>query len=76
MAESEGSVPTAHKHELLDMFGTWPEGIREIVNRARRMAAMCTWKSAAAIKVRELLVSAVPERQWLAAYEHEHAYQL
>jgi 2-polyprenyl-6-methoxyphenol hydroxylase-like FAD-dependent oxidoreductase len=48
----------------------------EIVNRARRMARICTWRSPVAIKARELLVSAVPERQWLRTYEHEHAYQL
>jgi 2-polyprenyl-6-methoxyphenol hydroxylase-like FAD-dependent oxidoreductase len=48
----------------------------EIVNRARRMARMCTWRRPRAIKARELLVSAVPERQWLRRYEHEHAYQL
>lgn len=48
----------------------------EIVNRARRMARVCTWRHPATLRARELAVSAVPKRQWLRTYEHEHAYQL
>lgn len=48
----------------------------EIVNRARRMARVGTWRHPVALRARELVVSAVPERQWLKTYEHEHAYEL
>ncbi len=47
-----------------------------IVNRARTMANVCTWKRPAAMFVREMLVSAVPQKAWLRTYEHEHTYQL
>ena len=47
-----------------------------IVNRARRMSKLCTWKSAPALVLREAMLRAVPESVWLRTYEHEHTYQL
>jgi 2-polyprenyl-6-methoxyphenol hydroxylase-like FAD-dependent oxidoreductase len=47
-----------------------------IVNRARRMARMCSWKSAPALAMREAMMSAIPERIWLRTYEHEHTFEL
>jgi 2-polyprenyl-6-methoxyphenol hydroxylase-like FAD-dependent oxidoreductase len=47
-----------------------------IVNRARRMARLCAWKSGPALALREAMMSAVPERLWLRTYEHEHTYRL
>ncbi len=47
-----------------------------IVNRARRMSKLCTWKSAPALALREAMLRAVPESMWLRTYEHEHTYQL
>jgi 2-polyprenyl-6-methoxyphenol hydroxylase-like FAD-dependent oxidoreductase len=47
-----------------------------IVDRARRMARMCAWKSAPLVAAREAMITAVPERMWLRTYEHEHTYHL
>jgi 2-polyprenyl-6-methoxyphenol hydroxylase-like FAD-dependent oxidoreductase len=47
-----------------------------IVNRARNMAKLCTWRNPLAMIAREALISAVPQRAWLRTYEHEHTYQL
>jgi 2-polyprenyl-6-methoxyphenol hydroxylase-like FAD-dependent oxidoreductase len=47
-----------------------------IVNRARRMAGMCSWRSGPALAFREAAISSVPKWAWLRTYEHEHTYQL
>jgi len=47
-----------------------------IVDRARKMARMCAWKSPPLVLAREAMISAVPESLWLRTYEHEHTYQL
>jgi 2-polyprenyl-6-methoxyphenol hydroxylase-like FAD-dependent oxidoreductase len=47
-----------------------------IVDRARKMARMCAWKSPPLVAARDAMISAVPESLWLRTYEHEHTYQL
>ncbi len=47
-----------------------------IVDRARKMARMCAWKSPPLVAARDVMISAVPESLWLRTYEHEHTYQL
>jgi 2-polyprenyl-6-methoxyphenol hydroxylase-like FAD-dependent oxidoreductase len=49
---------------------------KAIVDRARMMAKMCTWKSTPAVLTREAMLTAVPQKVWLNTYEHEHTYQL
>ena len=47
-----------------------------IVDRARKMARLCAWKSRPLVAAREAMITAVPESMWLRTYEHEHTYQL
>jgi 2-polyprenyl-6-methoxyphenol hydroxylase-like FAD-dependent oxidoreductase len=47
-----------------------------IVNQARIMAKMCTWKNPLAMTARAALISSLPNRLWERTYESEHSYRL
>ncbi len=47
-----------------------------MVRKAGTMGSMNAWRSPAAVRFRDALISAIPQRLWLRTYEHESTYQL